>query len=102
MPDDLRVHQYLLAYASDFNFLPTALQPHGKGFLEADMQVATLDHSMWFHRPFRMDDWLLYAVESPSASGARGLVRGRFFTRDGKLIATTVQEGLIRQRPQKS
>lgn len=102
MPDDLRVHQYLLAYASDFNFLPTALQPHGKGFLEADMQVATLDHSMWFHRPFRMDDWLLYAVESPSASGARGLVRGRFFTRDGKLIATTVQEGLIRQRPHKS
>ncbi|MGL4601380.1 MAG: acyl-CoA thioesterase II [Plesiomonas sp.] len=98
MPDDLRVHQYLLAYASDFNFLPTALQPHGKGFLEADMQVATIDHSMWFHRPFRMDDWLLYAVESPSASGARGLVRGSVFTRDGKLVASTAQEGLIRQR----
>ncbi|MGL5007692.1 MAG: acyl-CoA thioesterase II [Plesiomonas sp.] len=98
MPDDLRVHQYLLAYASDFNFLPTALQPHGKGFLEADMQVATIDHAMWFHRPFRMDDWLLYAVESPSASGARGLVRGHVFTRDGKLVATTAQEGLIRQR----
>ncbi|MGL4985110.1 MAG: acyl-CoA thioesterase II, partial [Plesiomonas sp.] len=62
------------------------------------MQVATIDHSMWFHRPFRMDDWLLYAVESPSASGARGLVRGSVFTRDGLLVATTVQEGLIRQR----
>lgn len=64
MPDDLRVHQYLLGYASDFNFLPTALQPHGIGFLEPGMQIATIDHSMWFHRPFRLDDWLLYAVES--------------------------------------
>lgn len=63
MPDDQRIHQYLLGYASDFNFLPTALQPHGVGFLEPGMQVATIDHSMWFHRPFRMDDWLLYAVE---------------------------------------
>ncbi|WHZ39747.1 acyl-CoA thioesterase II [Rahnella bonaserana] len=98
MPDDLRIHQYLLGYASDFNFLPTALQPHGIGFLEPGMQVATIDHSMWFHRPFRMDDWLLYAVESTSASGARGFVRGQFYTRDGVLVASTVQEGVIRQR----
>ncbi|MBW7982058.1 acyl-CoA thioesterase II [Enterobacillus tribolii] len=98
MPDDLRIHQYLLGYASDFNFLPTALQPHGKGFLEPGMQVATIDHSMWFHRPFRLDDWLLYAVESPSASGARGFVRGQFYNRKGELIASTVQEGVIRVR----
>jgi len=98
MPDDLRIHQYLLGYASDFNFLPTALQPHGVGFLEPGMQVATIDHSMWFHRPFRMDDWLLYVVESTSASGARGFVRGQFYTRDGILVASTVQEGVIRQR----
>lgn len=98
MPDDPRIHQYLLGYASDFNFLPTALQPHGKGFLELGMQVATIDHSMWFHRPFRLDDWLLYAVESTSASGARGFVRGQFYNRAGELIASTVQEGVIRQR----
>ncbi|WP_282806860.1 acyl-CoA thioesterase II [Hafnia alvei] len=98
MPDDPRIHQYLLGYASDFNFLPTALQPHGKGFLEPGMQVATIDHSMWFHRPFRLDEWLLYAVESTSASGARGFVRGQFYNRAGELIASTVQEGVIRQR----
>ncbi|KKI42595.1 acyl-CoA thioesterase II [Hafnia alvei] len=98
MPDDPRIHQYLLGYASDFNFLPTALQPHGKGFLELGMQVATIDHSMWFHRPFRLDEWLLYAVESTSASGARGFVRGQFYNRAGELIASTVQEGVIRQR----
>lgn len=98
MPDDPRIHQYLLGYASDFNFLPTALQPHGKGFLEPGMQVATIDHSMWFHRPFRLDDWLLYAVESTSASGARGFVRGQFYNRAGELIASTEQEGVIRQR----
>ncbi|WP_313118784.1 acyl-CoA thioesterase II, partial [Pantoea septica] len=76
LPADLRIHQYLLGYASDLNFLPVALQPHGKGFLEADMQVATIDHSMWFHRPFNFSDWLLYSVVSTSASGARGFVRG--------------------------
>ncbi|HHL2562069.1 TPA: acyl-CoA thioesterase II [Yersinia enterocolitica] len=96
MPDDLRVHQYLLGYASDFNFLPTALQPHGKGFLEPGVQIATIDHSMWFHRPFRLDDWLLYAVESTSASGARGFVRGQIYNREGVLVASTVQEGVIR------
>ncbi|MGT3281591.1 acyl-CoA thioesterase II [Yersinia enterocolitica] len=96
MPDDLRIHQYLLGYASDFNFLPTALQPHGIGFLEPGVQIATIDHSMWFHRPFRLDDWLLYAVESTSASGARGFVRGQIYNREGILVASTVQEGVIR------
>jgi acyl-CoA thioesterase-2 len=66
VPEDLRIHQYLLGYASDFNFLPVALQPHGVGFLEPGMQVATIDHSMWFHRPFNINDWLLYSVESTS------------------------------------
>lgn len=99
MPDDLGIHQYLLGYASDFNFLPTALQPHGVALLQQGMQVATIDHSIWFHQPFRIDDWLLYAVESPIASGARGYVRGQFFTRDGKLVASTTQEGVIRYHP---
>ncbi|WP_194755422.1 acyl-CoA thioesterase II [Aliidiomarina indica] len=98
LPDDQRVHQYLLAYASDFNFLPTSLQPHGKTFADPKIQMATIDHAMWFHRPFRMDDWLLYAIDSPSAQGARGLVRGQIFSRDGTLVASTIQEGLIRER----
>ncbi len=96
MPNDLGIHQYLLGYASDFNFLPTALQPHGVALLQPGMQVATIDHSIWFHRPFRLDEWLLYVVESPIASGARGYVRGQFFTRDGLLVASTTQEGVIR------
>ncbi|WP_054688067.1 acyl-CoA thioesterase II [Pantoea stewartii] len=98
LPDDVRIHQYLLGYASDLNFLPVALQPHGKGFLEADMQVATIDHSMWFHRPLNFNDWLLYSVESTSASGARGFVRGEFYNQQGELVASTVQEGVMRQR----
>ncbi|MEA1065790.1 acyl-CoA thioesterase II [Erwinia sp. HR93] len=97
VPDDLRIHQYLLGYASDFNFLPVALQPHGIGFLEPDMQVATIDHSMWFHRPFDINDWLLYDVESTSASSARGFVRGEFYNQRGELIASSVQEGVIRR-----
>ncbi|WP_033575989.1 acyl-CoA thioesterase II [Dickeya chrysanthemi] len=100
MPDDERTHQYLLGYTSDCHFLLTALQPHGVGFLERGMQVATIDHSMWFHRPFRLDDWLLYSVESPSASGARGFVRGQFYTREGILVASSVQEGVIRRHGQ--
>ncbi|HEY0211795.1 acyl-CoA thioesterase II [Acerihabitans sp.] len=96
LPDDRECHQFLLAYASDFNFLPTALQPHGVGFFEPGMQIATIDHSMWFHRSFRFDDWLLYAIESPSASGARGFVRGQIFRRDGVLVASTAQEGVMR------
>ncbi|WP_300318847.1 acyl-CoA thioesterase II [Idiomarina sp.] len=98
MPADTRVHKYLLAYASDFNFLPTALQPHGVSFAQPNMQVATIDHAMWFHRDFRMDDWVLYAIDSPSASGQRGLVRGQIYTRDGVLVASTIQEGVMRDR----
>jgi len=99
LPDDAGLHRYLLAYASDFYFMTTALLPHGVTWISPGMQVASLDHAMWFHRPFRMDEWILHVVESPSASGGRGMARGRFFTRDGKLVATTAQEGLIRQRP---
>ncbi len=97
MPDDIPSQQYLLGYISDFNFLPTALQPHGVGFLEPGMNIATIDHAMWFHRPFKLDDWLLYAVKSPCASGARGYVRGQFYRRDGVLIASTTQEGVMRR-----
>lgn len=100
LPDDRETHQYLLSYASDMNFLPTALQPHGRGFMEPGIQIATIDHAMWFHRPFRFDDWLLYVVESPSASGARGFVRGQIFRRDGVLVASTAQEGVIRHHGQ--
>ena len=92
------IHLYLLAYASDFNFLVTAMQPHGVSLLSPQMQVASLDHAMWFHRPFRFDDWLLYVVDSPNAGGARGLVRGQVFSRTGELVASCVQEGLMRTR----
>jgi acyl-CoA thioesterase-2 len=98
LPDDPAVHRYLLAYASDFHFLATAMQPHAASWLVPGMQVASLDHAMWFHRPFRMDEWLLHMVDSPSASGGRGLVRGQLFTREGVLVASTTQEGLIRHR----
>ena len=102
LPDDLRVHQYMLAYASDFTFLPTSTHPHGVSFMTPGLKMATIDHAMWFHRPFRFDDWLLYTMDSPSASGARGLVRGQFYTQDGVLVASTVQEGLIRMRKKES
>jgi acyl-CoA thioesterase-2 len=98
LPDDPALHAYLLAYASDHAFVTTSLIPHGVSWITPGMQVASLDHVMWFHRPFRVDDWLLHAMESPSASGARGLVRGRVFTKDGVLVASTAQEGLIRKR----
>lgn len=98
MPNEQHVHQYLLSYASDFNFLPTALQPHGIGFLEPNIQIATIDHSMWFHRPCRLDEWLLYAVESTSAYGARGFVRGQIYDQKGVLVASTIQEGVMRTR----
>ncbi|KXI23076.1 acyl-CoA thioesterase II [Photobacterium sanguinicancri] len=96
MPDDLRIHQYVLAYASDWGFLVTALQPHGVTLLTPKLQVATIDHSMWFHRPFRLDEWLLYVIDSPSASGSRGLVRGEIYNQQGELVASAVQEGLMR------
>jgi acyl-CoA thioesterase-2 len=95
--DDDALHRYLLAYASDFHFVTTALQPHGASWVMPGMQVASLDHAMWFHRPFRMDDWLLHVIEAPSASGSRGLVRGRFYDQRGRLVASTAQEGLIRR-----
>ncbi len=98
LPDDPAVHRYVLAYASDFNFLSASMYPHGVSWLTPGMHVASLDHAMWFHRPFRADEWILEVVESPSASGARGLSRAQFFTRDGALVASTVQEGLIRKR----
>ncbi len=98
MSDDRAVHQYMLAYASDFGLVSTSLYPHGHSFWEPAMQVASLDHAMWFHRDFRMDDWLLYVMQSPSAGKARGLNFGKVFTREGKLVATVAQEGLIRFR----
>ncbi len=98
LPDALAMHQYLLAYASDFYFLGTAMRPHGVSPLMPTIQAASLDHSMWFHRPFRLDEWLLYVIDSPSASGARGLARGQFFDRKGRLVASTAQEGLMRRR----
>jgi acyl-CoA thioesterase-2 len=98
LPDDPALHRYLLAYASDFSFLGTAMDPHGTSWLQPGMQVASLDHVMWFHRSFRFDDWLLYVVDSPSASSGRGLVRGQFFDRAGRLVASAAQEGLIRKR----
>ncbi len=98
LPDDPALHRYLLAYVSDYSFLTTALLPHAVTWLTPGMQVASLDHIMWFHQPFRVDQWLLHVVDSPVAHGARGLVRGRVFTQDGRLVATTSQEGLIRQR----
>lgn len=98
LPDDPALHRYLLAYASDHSFVTTALRPHGVTWFDFSMQVASIDHVMWFHRPFRMDDWLLHVIHSPSASGARGLVRGSVFSRDGRLVASTAQEGLLRRR----
>jgi len=91
------LHQAFLAFASDLSLLDTALLPHGKGLM-SNLQIASLDHAMWFHRAFRADDWMLYVQDSPSASGARGFARGLIFARDGTLIASVAQEGLIRQR----
>jgi acyl-CoA thioesterase-2 len=98
LPDDPPLHQCVLAYASDFTLLDTALIAHGKLLFDPDIQLASLDHALWLHRPFRADEWLLYAQDSPSAAGARGFCRGSFFTRDGRLVASTAQEGLIRKR----
>ena len=88
----------MLAYASDFSLLDTALIAHGKLMFDKDIQLASLDHALWFHRPFRADEWLLYAQDSPSSHGARGFCRGSVFTRDGPLVASVAQEGLMRQR----
>jgi acyl-CoA thioesterase II len=96
MPDDLLSHQAVLAYASDYGLLSAVLQPHGRTVRSPDLQVASLDHAMWFHRPFRVDDWLLYVVDSPAAAGGRGFTRGSVFTREGALVASVAQEGLTR------
>jgi acyl-CoA thioesterase-2 len=98
LPDSPHLHQAVLAYASDFTLLDTALIAHGKVLFDSDIQLASLDHAMWFHRPFRADDWLLYVQDSPSASGARGYCRGAIYDRHGHLVASTVQEGLMRPR----
>jgi len=92
------LHRSLLAYASDFQLLGTATYPHGISYYQPDVQMASLDHALWFHRPFRADEWLLYAIDSPSAQGSRGLARGQIFSRDGRLVASTAQEGMIRVR----
>ena len=93
------LHQALLAYASDFHLLGTATFPHGISYYQPNVQMASLDHALWFHRSFRADDWLLYSIDSPSAQGSRGLARGQVFDRDGRLVASTAQEGLIRVVP---
>ena len=96
LPDDPRLHQCVLAYLSDWSLLDTATRPHGISFLQDNIQVASLDHAMWFHRPFRADEWLLYDQDSPSASGARGFNRGLIYNQAGELVASTTQEGLMR------
>ncbi|ASK33423.1 acyl-CoA thioesterase [Alloalcanivorax mobilis] len=96
--DDPLLHQALLAYASDHNLMGAALLPHGFTFVNREVQVASLDHTVWFHRPIRIDDWLFYDMESPIATGARGFARGRVFNRQGELVASVCQEGLIRQQ----
>ena len=98
MPDATIMHQAVLAYASDYGFLPTALLPHGIAFRDPRLMIASLDHTVWMHRPFRADEWLLYVSDSPSAAGARGFVRGQVFTRAGSLVASVAQEGLLRLR----
>ncbi len=98
LPDEPIIHQAALAYASDYGLLPTALFPHGIAMRDRRLQMASLDHSVWLHRSFRADDWLLYAMDSPTAAGARGFTRGSVFTRAGELVASVAQEGLMRIR----
>jgi acyl-CoA thioesterase II len=98
LPDPALHHQSVLAYASDYGLLGAALLPHRLSFQMPQLQAATLDHVLWFHRPFRADEWLLYSMDSPAAAGARGFTRGSIFTRDGTLVASVAQEGLIRLR----
>lgn len=100
LPADNRIHRCVLSYASDMTLLDTSLFAHGLSVFSEQIQPASLDHALWFHRPFRADEWLLYASDSPSASGARGFSRGRFYSRDGRLVASATQEGLIRQKRQ--
>lgn len=98
IPHDAALQAAVLAYASDMTLLDTSLYPHGRKIFERDMQVASLDHAMWFHRPIDINDWLLFSQDTPSSSGARGFNRGSLYTREGVLVASCVQEGLIRVR----
>jgi acyl-CoA thioesterase II len=96
LPDDDTLHRCLFAYVSDFRLLGTAVRPHATTFMSGRLMLASIDHAMWFHWPVRVDEWLLYAMDSPSASGSRGFARGSVFTRSGKLVGSTAQEGLLR------
>jgi acyl-CoA thioesterase-2 len=98
LPDEPAIHQCVLAYASDMTLLDSALIPHGRSVLDRDIMGASLDHALWLHRPFRADDWLLYAQDSPNMGGARGFTRGLIFARDGTLVASVAQEGVLRER----
>lgn len=100
--DDPALHRAVLAYASDMALMGTSMMPHGVNWMSPGMQCASLDHALWLHEPFRADDWLLYATDSPWAGHARGMNQGRIFTRDGRLVASVAQEGLIRQRQPRS
>jgi acyl-CoA thioesterase II len=97
MPDDPQLHRCVLAYASDFHLVATALRPHGRSWWQPSMIVASIDHALWFHRPARVDEWLLYSLDSPSAQSSRGLARGLVYDRAGRLVASAAQEGLMRQ-----
>ncbi|HEY6005660.1 MAG TPA: acyl-CoA thioesterase II [Anaeromyxobacter sp.] len=97
MPDDPQLHRCVLAYASDFHLVATALRPHGVSWWQRSMIVASIDHALWFHRAARVDEWLLYVMDSPSAQSARGLARGMIYDRGGRLVASAAQEGLMRQ-----
>jgi acyl-CoA thioesterase-2 len=101
MPDDPLLHTCMLTYASDYNLIPTALRPHAQGWMRGEMILASIDHAMWFHRPARVDEWLLYTMDSPSAQGARGLARGLIFDQQGRLVASVAQEGLMRPTSRK-
>ena len=96
LPDDDDLHRNMLAYVSDYYLIGTATRPHGYSVFSKELQLASLDHALWFQRPFRVDEWLLYSIESPSASGARGISRGQIFRRDGVLAAVVAQEGVMR------
>ena len=98
VPEELALHHCILAYASDFGLLGTSMLPHGVSFAQKGMQVASIDHAIWFHRPFRVDEWLLYDMDSPSASQGRGFNRGNIYNQRGELVASVCQEALIRKR----
>jgi acyl-CoA thioesterase II len=97
LPEDPMLHRCVLAYASDFNLLSTAVRPHGRTWYAEDMVIASIDHALWFHRDVRVDDWLLYSMDAPTAQGARGLSRGLIYDRKGRLVASVAQENLMRE-----